>query len=236
MRPPTLVERVVDCSGGDEISEESGFLRKAESLVTLLAQEKRPRTLIFCNKILTCRKVLLWGCKAPTPLGLSQHGPCWSRSSKVAHNAAQTCRVPNNPSAAASCSHSCFHCFRIPVSTQPGRLGMPKFVPFTWSSVLQVENYLKRNAAKTGPAEAPVSVLPCHSAIEDGARTANLKAFLTAQDQTPMALVCTDRASRGLDSSCCSHVVLFDFPRDPSEYMRRCGVSMTKAPDLCLHH
>ena len=64
-------------------------------------------------------------------------------------------------------------------------------------------------------------MLPCHAAIEDSTRAANLKAFLAAHDQAPLALVCTDRASRGLDSSCCSHVVLFDFPRDPSEYMRR---------------
>ena len=58
MRPPTLTERVVDCSGGDEISEESGFQRKAEQLLALLGQEQHPRTLIFCNKIPTCRKVL----------------------------------------------------------------------------------------------------------------------------------------------------------------------------------
>ena len=39
----------------------------------------------------------------------------------------------------------------------------------------------------------------------------------------PMALVCTDRASRGIDSAHVEHVVLFDFPRDPSEYVRRAG-------------
>jgi ATP-dependent RNA helicase DDX18/HAS1 len=36
-------------------------------------------------------------------------------------------------------------------------------------------------------------------------------------------LVCTDRTSRGIDSVYCEHVVLFDFPRDPSEYVRRAG-------------
>ena len=40
---------------------------------------------------------------------------------------------------------------------------------------------------------------------------------------TPMVLVCTDRASRGIDSAHVEHVVLFDFPRDPSEYVRRAG-------------
>ena len=34
-------------------------------------------------------------------------------------------------------------------------------------------------------------------------------------------LVC--RASRGIDSAYVEHVILFDFPRDPSEYVRRVG-------------
>ena len=38
------------------------------------------------------------------------------------------------------------------------------------------------------------------------------------------------RASRGLDSAFCSHVVLFDFPRDPSEYMRRCDPPLLECP------
>ena len=38
-----------------------------------------------------------------------------------------------------------------------------------------------------------------------------------------MILVCTDRASRGMDTSAVKHVVMFDFPRDPSEYVRRAG-------------
>jgi ATP-dependent RNA helicase DDX18/HAS1 len=37
----------------------------------------------------------------------------------------------------------------------------------------------------------------------------------------PSSLVC--RASRGIDSVYVEHVVLFDFPRDPSEYVRRVG-------------
>ena len=57
MRPPTLTERVVDCSGGEVISEESGLQRKLDQLVGLLAAEQRPRTVVFCNKIPTCRRV-----------------------------------------------------------------------------------------------------------------------------------------------------------------------------------
>ncbi len=38
-------------------------------------------------------------------------------------------------------------------------------------------------------------------------------------------MVCTDRTSRGVDfdKANVEHVVLFDFPRDPSEYVRRVG-------------
>jgi len=51
-----------------------------------------------------------------------------------------------------------------------------------------------------------------------------LQKFLAPPMQaTPMVLVCTDRASRGIDSAHVEHVVLFDFPRDPSEYVRRAG-------------
>lgn len=32
-----------------------------------------------------------------------------------------------------------------------------------------------------------------------------------------------NRASRGMDFAGVNHVVLFDFPRDPSEYVRRVG-------------
>ena len=42
-------------------------------------------------------------------------------------------------------------------------------------------------------------------------------------DSTPQLLICTDRASRGLDGKKIKHVILFDFPRDPSEYVRRVG-------------
>ena len=37
----------------------------------------------------------------------------------------------------------------------------------------------------------------------------------------PRYLVCTDRASRGMDFPDIRHVVLYDFPRDGVEYLRR---------------
>jgi ATP-dependent RNA helicase DDX18/HAS1 len=38
-------------------------------------------------------------------------------------------------------------------------------------------------------------------------------------------LICTDRAARGVDfdASPVDHVVIFDFPKDPAEYIRRVG-------------
>ena len=43
------------------------------------------------------------------------------------------------------------------------------------------------------------------------------------QPAVPRVLVCTDRASRGMDFSEVGHVILFDFPRDGVEYVRRVG-------------
>ena len=50
-----------------------------------------------------------------------------------------------------------------------------------------------------------------------------MQEFLAAPGVRRKVLVCTDRASRGVDTAHVEHVVLFDFPRDPSEYVRRVG-------------
>jgi ATP-dependent RNA helicase DDX18/HAS1 len=64
-----------------------------------------------------------------------------------------------------------------------------------------------------------------HEAIREESRAASLQTWLSppTSSQLPMILVCTDRTSRGIDSMWCEHVVLFEFPRDPSEYVRRVG-------------
>uniref|UniRef100_A0A383WC63 RNA helicase n=1 Tax=Tetradesmus obliquus TaxID=3088 RepID=A0A383WC63_TETOB len=131
------VEELVDCSGGDEISLESGTARKLEAMMQALDRVRSPRTLVFCNKI-------------------------------------ETCRV--------------------------------------------VENALKRRSDS-------YQVMAYHEAIREEARAASLQTWLSAPSpsQPPMVLVCTDRTSRGIDSMWCEHVVLFEFPRDPSEYVRRVG-------------
>lgn len=57
---PGVTEQLIDCSGGDVISEETGQKRKAEALMYLIQSLQQPsqRTVIFCNKIETCRKVM----------------------------------------------------------------------------------------------------------------------------------------------------------------------------------
>ena len=87
---------------------------------------------------------------------------------------------------------------------------------------MQVENHLKRTT-ESPIGSVPMTVLPYHAAIDARLRPSNLQAFLAPPGAAPMALICTDRASRGLDSATCNHVVLFDLPRDPSEYVRRAG-------------
>ena len=111
-----------------------------------------------------------------------------------------------------------------------------------------MENFLNRSL----PADEGVEVLAHHAAIADGRREANLRRFLAAPapaggragrrrpgssgrdgggggggggggEAGRLVLVCTDRASRGVDSAFVEHVVLFDLPRDPSEYLRRVG-------------
>ncbi len=54
---PGLEAELIDCSGGDEISEESGFQRKAAALYAVMQEKRAARTIVFCNKIETCRKV-----------------------------------------------------------------------------------------------------------------------------------------------------------------------------------
>lgn len=84
-----------------------------------------------------------------------------------------------------------------------------------------MENHLRRS----DPRGEKTSVLVYHDAIREDLRAAALASFLAPVDASvpPAVLVCTDRTSRGIDSMFCEHVVLFDFPRDPSEYVRRVG-------------
>ncbi|KAJ1299174.1 hypothetical protein BS78_01G512000 [Paspalum vaginatum] len=135
-----LEEILVDCSGDDseEKSPETAFLNKKSALLKIIEEAPVRKTIIFCNKIETCRKV---------------------------------------------------------------------------------ENALRRLDRKA----SQIKVLPFHAALDQAQRIANIKEFLKKQTADSMFLVCTDRASRGIDFANVNHVVLFDYPRDPSEYVRRVG-------------
>ncbi|XP_038978955.1 DEAD-box ATP-dependent RNA helicase 50 isoform X2 [Phoenix dactylifera] len=135
-----LEEFLVDCSGddGEEKNPDTAFQNKKSALLQLVEESSVPKTIVFCNKIETCRKV---------------------------------------------------------------------------------ENVLQRFDRKG----LHIKVLPFHAALSQEIRLSNMKEFLDSQSKESMFLICTDRASRGIDFANVDHVILFDFPRDPSEYVRRVG-------------
>ncbi|XP_071721995.1 DEAD-box ATP-dependent RNA helicase 50 [Rutidosis leptorrhynchoides] len=131
-----LEEILVDCSGEDGIEKtpDTAFVNKKSALLKIVDEGPPTKTIIFCNKIETCRKV---------------------------------------------------------------------------------ENALTRVNKK---------VLPFHAALAQDLRVANMEEFCQSRlKDSSLFLVCTDRASRGIDIPGVDQVVLFDFPRDPSEYVRRVG-------------
>lgn len=103
----------------------------------------------------------------------------------------------------------------------------------------KVENLLKRKDRRGRLRE----VQSYHNAMTPDARNRNLHLFAhghgkqnrsegrrsggaqAANDGVEQILVCTDRAARGVDFDAApvDHVVLFDFPKDPAEYVRRVG-------------
>ncbi|KAH6795471.1 hypothetical protein C2S51_036457 [Perilla frutescens var. frutescens] len=136
-----LEEILIDCSGDEntEKSPDTAFLNKKNALLQLAQGSPVTKTIVFCNKIETCRKV---------------------------------------------------------------------------------ENALKRFDRK----EMYAKVLPFHAALDQESRLANIEEFRRNPSKNmSLFLVCTDRASRGIDFAGVDHVILFDFPRDPSEYVRRVG-------------
>lgn len=92
----------------------------------------------------------------------------------------------------------------------------------TIESCRRVENALTRADRR----QRRRKVLAYHSALAHDSRKKSLGTFLAGDtDKIPLVLVCTDRASRGVDfgGKPVDHVVLFDWPRDPNEFLRRVG-------------
>lgn len=93
-----------------------------------------------------------------------------------------------------------------------------------------VENLIKR----TDRRGRVFGVGAYHNAMTPEARRRNLSIFSKALDRelkggkkeaVDHILICTDRAARGVDfdSAPVDHVIIFDFPKDPAEYVRRVG-------------
>ncbi|KAL3924106.1 MAG: hypothetical protein SGILL_001249 [Bacillariaceae sp.] len=98
----------------------------------------------------------------------------------------------------------------------------------TVESCRSVENLLNRKDRRGRVFE----VLSYHNAMTPEARNSNIDLFANGRkgmgqdnDDVDYILICTDRAARGVDfdASSVDHVVVFDFPKDPAEYIRRVG-------------
>merc|ERR1712166_1545474 len=94
----------------------------------------------------------------------------------------------------------------------------------TVESCRTVENLLNRKDRHNRVFE----VLSYHSAMKPESRNANLSLFANGKknnsyEEVDYVLICTDRAARGVDFDAApvDHVVVFDFPKDPAEYIRR---------------
>lgn len=96
----------------------------------------------------------------------------------------------------------------------------------TVESCRSVENLLNRKDRHGRVFE----ILSYHSAMTPEARNSNLQLFANGRkgddhENVDYILICTDRAARGVDfdEAPVDHVVVFDFPKDPAEYIRRVG-------------
>ena len=93
----------------------------------------------------------------------------------------------------------------------------------TVESCRKVENLLKRQYDRKNQM---THISSYHNAMSPQARRSNLSYFVSSSSEgKKYILVCTDRAARGVDfeESPVDHVILFDFPKDPAEYVRRVG-------------
>jgi ATP-dependent RNA helicase DDX18/HAS1 len=96
----------------------------------------------------------------------------------------------------------------------------------TVDSCRSVENLMNRKDRRGQVFE----VGAYHNAMTPEARNKNLNVFAkgkfgSEEDNVDYVLICTDRAARGVDfdAAAVDHVVIFDFPKDPAEYVRRVG-------------
>ncbi|GKY96037.1 hypothetical protein MPSEU_000564100 [Mayamaea pseudoterrestris] len=94
----------------------------------------------------------------------------------------------------------------------------------TIESCRQVENLLTRKDRRS----RVYNVGAYHNAMTPEARNEQLDIFARSaegKNDVDYILVCTDRAARGVDfhAAPVDHVIIFDFPADPADYVRRVG-------------
>src|SRR5690348_9486096 len=68
--------------------------------------------------------------------------------------------------------------------------------------------------------EAGIEAIAYHGEVPSEARATALSDFATG---TARHMVCTDIAARGLDLPAVDHVIMFDFPLNPIDYLHRSG-------------
>lgn len=85
-------------------------------------------------------------------------------------------------------------------------------------------------AAEHALAESGIESLCYHGELGSTARVESLKAFRAGAGVK--VLVCTDIAARGLDIPEVDHVVMFDFPLNPIDYLHRAGRTARGLADI----
>ena len=89
-----------------------------------------------------------------------------------------------------------------------------------------VDYFLNKKLAESGDMDgkpgASFAVLSYHGDLNSSLRTQNLNHFRSnSQDKGQYVLVATDIAARGLDIPETNHVIMFDFPLNPTDYIHR---------------
>jgi uncharacterized membrane protein YgcG len=209
---PGLREELVDCSGGPgEPSLESGNARKLDALKVALSRVGAQRAVVFCNKLETCRLVenamRRWRDQALASGGGAVDGEVEGEDGEEAHQQRQpqSCHEPL--------------AYHEAVRDELRKANLARFL----EPPPPVQDDASSSPESAVALEVAATTAAATATANNGGPRGRAPLFGPPAPPPPLALVCTDRASRGIDTSACGHVVLFDFPRDPSEYVRRVG-------------
>ncbi|KAI6685108.1 hypothetical protein NL676_031021 [Syzygium grande] len=172
---PHLEEFLIDCSGEEdsEKTSDTAFLNKKSALIQLAEESPVTKTIVFCNKIETCRKVE-------------------NALKRVDRKGARARVLP----------------FHAAVSQESRQANMKEFAASPSKVVSLFLVCTDRFCEFFGIGLSSISPMG--------------KSRVLAKTQGTH-LGAQAKASRGIDFTGVDHVILFDFPRDPSEYVRRVG-------------